>query len=106
MPSKSYIEVNKTTSKNTASTSPTKKLGERIGNVENITQAVLWVGIISLISVVVAVTAMVIDQFHFNNQTYQNQSDKNASEFKELNARIDTLQAQLSQQQAQPTRAQ
>lgn len=96
------IEVNRAGTQNKASASPTKKLGERLGNVENVTQAVLWVGLISLVAIVVAVSAMVLDQFHFNNQTYHDQSDKNNAEIEELNTRTDALQTQLNQT-AKPT---
>lgn len=74
-----------------------RNLSKRLFNVESVTQAVLWVGIISLVAVVVTVSAMVIDQFHFNNQTYRDQSDKTNAQIEELNTRIDGLQNQLNQ---------
>jgi hypothetical protein len=84
-------------------TSVSKSVRTRLTNVENITQAVLWVGIISLVAIVVTVSGMVIDQFHFNNQTYKDQSDKTNLELQEINARMDILQNQLNAQKSQTT---
>ena len=87
-------------SRNTASASGSRSIKQRLFNVENVTQAVLWVGIISLVGIVVTVSGMVIDQLHFNNQTYRDQSAKTDLEMQELNQRIDALKQQLQQAQA------
>lgn len=82
---------------NAATPSANKKFGKRLGNIENITQAVLWVGVISLVAVVVTVVGMVIDQMIFNNQTYKDQSDKTNAQILEINTRIELMNAQLDQ---------
>jgi hypothetical protein len=92
-----------TPAQNSASPSGSRSLKQRLFNVENLTQAVLWVGIISLVAVVVTVSAMVLDQMHFNNQTYRDQSDKASAEYQELNARLDILQNQINDQKSQTT---
>lgn len=91
------ITISQAPSKNSASASPGKKFGERLGNLENVTQAVLWVGLISLVAVVVAVTAMVIDQFHFNNQSYRDQTQASNAAINSLSTEVQNLSNQVTQ---------
>lgn len=95
MTKETYIDVKKAASKNSASPSPGKKFTERLGNLENLTQAVLWVGLATIVGVLITCCALVIDQMHFNNQTYRDQSDKTNLQIQELNLRIDALQQQI-----------
>lgn len=90
-----YIEVNDSTT-SAVSTSPTKKFGKRLGNLENLTQAVLWVGISTIVAVLVTCCALVLDQMHFNNQTYREQSRLDDEQFKALQKQNDALQRQLN----------
>jgi hypothetical protein len=71
-----------------------KTVNSRLGNVEGITTAVLWVGIISVVGVVVTCCGMVLDQVHFNNQTYKDQSDKNNLQMQQLQLESDALRQQ------------
>jgi hypothetical protein len=91
---------------NAAAPSGTSAIKKRLLNVENITQAVLWVGVIAVAAAIISSCAMVLDQMHFNNQTYKDQSEKNQVEVDEVNTRIDVLNQQLEslkrQNQAAP----
>jgi len=54
----------------------------RFKEIENITRAILFVAVISLVGVVVAVVGIFIDQVHFNYQTYsQNQEQRQERHF-------------------------
>ncbi|QQR52654.1 hypothetical protein IPG36_00815 [bacterium] len=74
---------------------PTHRRNERrITSIESLVHAVLFVAVISMVGIVVAVVGLVIDELHFNNQTYRQQSEKTQLE-------IEYLKQQLSQ--AAPT---
>lgn len=88
MPKKeSVIEIGK--SSDNASPSPHQRINKRLGDIEGLTRTVLWVGLITLVGVVVAVAAMILDQEHFNNETYREQSAS-------LQVQIETLQQELN----------
>lgn len=70
----------------------------RLGDVETLTKAVLWVGLAALAAVVVTASALVLDQMHFNNQTYRDQSDKTNLQMQELNLQIEALKQELDAQ--------
>jgi len=48
---------------------------KKLADIEQLTKYILWVGLISLVAVIVAVTGLVIDQIHFNNQTYRQENN-------------------------------
>jgi hypothetical protein len=72
-----------------------KSVSARLGNVEKLTQAILWVGLIALVAIIVSVGGMVIDQMHFNNQSYRDQSQKTELMMQEINTRIDQIQQEI-----------
>jgi hypothetical protein len=72
-----------------------KSFTNRLSGVENLSKAILAVALISLVGIIVTVSAMVLDQMHFNNQAYRDQSDKTNLQIQELNLRIDALKSQL-----------
>lgn len=72
-----------------------QKNERRFSTIESLVYAVIFVAIISLVGIVVAVTTLVIDQMHFNSQTYRDQSDKTNLQIQELNLQIDVLKQQL-----------
>ncbi len=63
----------------------------RFANIETLVYAVVFVALVTLVGIVVAVCAMVVDQLHFNNQTYREQSDKNQAEIQALRAELNSL---------------
>jgi len=67
----------------------------RLGNIENITQAVLWVGLATIVAVVIAFGALVLDQMHFNNQTYRDQSNVNDLKYQEMTKQIELLSQKI-----------
>ena len=70
-----------------------KSVATRLGNVENLTQAVIWVGLIALVAIVVSVTTMVIDQEHFNNETYKEQTTNLQTQVQALQDEVSSLKA-------------
>ena len=89
------IEI--TPDRNTDITSVSQGVKNRLTDVENQTKAIYWVGVISLVGVIIASFALVIDQMHFNNQTYRDQSNISNAKFQELTTRIDLLDQQLKE---------
>lgn len=73
----------------------------RLTDVETLTKAVLWVGVAAVAAVIVTTCGLVLDQMHFNNQTYRDQSEKSNLQIQELRLRIDTLTQQLETQRRQ-----
>ena len=67
----------------------------RLGKVESLIQAVLWVGVITLVGVVVAVVGLFIEQSHFNLQMYSNRSEVQETQMKELNLKVKVLEKKL-----------
>ena len=86
----------------TPSSAVQRKNERRFSTLETLVYAVIFVAVISLVGIVVAVTTLVIDQMHFNNQTYRDQSEKTNLQIQELNLRIDALKQQ-SQSPAETT---
>jgi sensor domain CHASE-containing protein len=76
-----------------APTSPAA-LNNRIGNVENVTKAVLWVGIISLVAVVLSLILFVIQTI---NTDIQSRKDLTES-VQELNAKLDAQDKRIDGQ--------
>jgi hypothetical protein len=72
----------------------------RLTDVENLTKAILWVGIISVVGVIITCCTLVIDQMHFNNQTYKDQSSLNDVKLQEFSTRIELLNRELESQKA------
>jgi len=91
---KPVINIKDVTS-NSASASGNKSIRSRLGNLENVTQAVLWVGLASVAAVIASSCAMVIDQMHFNNQTYRDQSSLNDLKYQELTKTVDLLSERI-----------
>jgi cell division protein FtsL len=77
-----------------------KQNEKRFTSIETLVYAVIFVAIISLVGIVVAVTTLVIDQMHFNNQTYRDQSDKTNLQIQQLNLQIETLRERAQSQTA------
>ena len=46
---------------------------KKLADIEQLTKAILLVAVISLVGVVVACAGLILDQMHFNNQTYTQQ---------------------------------
>lgn len=96
---KSVIDVEQSKSKGTASTSTHKNIFARLGKLENLTTAVLWLGVITLIGVVVGLGAIVVDNLHFNNETYDNYKNEQGIVQNELTNdtnRISQLQGEIN----------
>jgi hypothetical protein len=91
--SKPVIEVNQSLSKSSASPSPHQQMSARIGGLEKLTTAVLWLGLITLFGIFVAVTTLVIDQEHYNNQTYREQTTNLQTQIQALQDEINSLKS-------------
>jgi len=50
------------------------KTDKKLLDIEQLTKAIMFVAVISLVGVVVAVCGLVLDQVHFNNSTYEQRS--------------------------------
>lgn len=44
----------------------------RLQEMETLTKAVLFIAVVTVVGLVVAVSGLILDQLHFNNQFYQN----------------------------------
>lgn len=67
---------------------------KKFADVEQLTKAILFVAVISLIGTVVAVVGLVVDQMHFNNQTYVQQAARNQDAVDQLRAEVQDLKTQ------------
>jgi hypothetical protein len=77
-----------------ASPSPHKAINRRLGNLEGLTTAVLWLGLIALFGVFVSVATLVVDQEHFNNETYREQTTNLQTQVQALQDEISSLKSQ------------
>ena len=72
-----------------------KKTEEKFKNMDLVVYTIVVALLITTISALISVGAIVIDQLHFNNQTYRNYSDiKNDNV--ELLKKLDTIQIELN----------
>jgi hypothetical protein len=71
--------------------------GEKFKDIETLTKAILFVAAISLVGVVVAVIGLVVDQMHFNNETYVQQAARNQETIDQLRVEVRTLRNQNDQ---------
>lgn len=69
----------------------TQGLNKRLTGVENLTKAILWVSFIALFGVFMSAFALVIDQMHFNNQTYRDQSRDIQKRYDALDIKLDEM---------------
>jgi hypothetical protein len=70
----------------------TQKQNERrFATIETLVYAVVFVALVSLVGIVVAVCTLVIDQMHFNNETYREQSINLQSQVQVLQTEIQDL---------------
>ncbi len=68
-----------------------KEHGKRIGSLEILIYTIAFVAVITLVGMVISVSTLVIDQLHFNNQTYRDKSDLDNLRYEELSKQIDSL---------------
>ncbi|MDB5186251.1 MAG: hypothetical protein JWL85_774 [Candidatus Saccharibacteria bacterium] len=64
---------------------------KRIKGIEDLTKAVLVVALISLVGIVVAVVGLLLDQMHFNNQTYRQDSSDSQAQIRLLQDEINQI---------------
>jgi hypothetical protein len=74
-----------------------EKTNKRFADIEQLTKAIIFLAIITLIGVVVAVSGLVIDQMHFNNQTYTQGASDNKTEIQLLQDEVNQLKASNEQ---------
>lgn len=68
---------------------PSSPLGERVSDIESLIKTVLIVVVVSVAAMILAAVVLVIEEFHFNNQTYREQSTN-------LQSQINTLQTEIN----------
>ena len=78
-----------------------KEVGDKFRNMDGLLYAVVVAIVITSISSLIAVVAIVIDQLHFNNQTYREYSTRyqeaqtQNKQIQDIQAKLDLLQTQL-----------
>jgi hypothetical protein len=68
-----------------------KQHGQRIGTLEILIYTIAFVALISLVGIVISVVSLVVDQEHFNNETYREQSTTLQTDIQVLQAQINSL---------------
>jgi len=68
-----------------------KNTEDRFSDIEGLTKAILYVGIISLVSVIVAVLAIFLEQVRFNNATYDQRKTDSQQQIELLKDEVRTL---------------
>lgn len=77
-----------------------KKAEEKFRNIDTLIYAVVVATVITAISALISVGAIIIDQLHFNNQTYREFADLK-KENDELMGRINVLENKVENQDQQ-----
>lgn len=89
----SVITIDQASTPSAATPSVHKAINKRLGNLEGLTTAVLWLGLIALFGIVVSVATLVIDQEHFNNETYREQTTNLQTQVQALQDEINSLKS-------------
>lgn len=101
--SKSYVEIS--TDPSNTEVSSVAPLKERVSDVESLIKTVLVVVVVSVGAMILAMCAMLLDQIHFNNQTYREQSGQIETQIQQLQLQTNSIQrSQINKSKAATTK--
>lgn len=76
---------------------------KRFADMEQVTKAILFVAIISLVGIIVAVSGLVLDQMHYSNSSYEQRNQYYEDQIRLLKEQNDILREQVRGNNGQET---